>query len=99
VMRPAIDREYDQLLHRIQPRIRYEHRRKLGGRFPVPKESILESLVSLPALTERVCVVCNEGDFHGCHRHPLLTPLLIGMGHTVQQIRRDGRFESDFGPA
>lgn len=37
--------------------------------------------------------MCSEADYHGCHRHKLLTPALLERGVTVRHIMADGRLE------
>ena len=79
--------------------MRYEHRPQLGGRFAIAEEKLRANLATLPAASERICLMCSEGDFHKCHRHYLLAPLLISAGHQVRQIARDGAAREDAGPA
>ena len=43
------------------------------------------------ARTERVAVMCSEGDHRSCHRHLLVTQTLLGRGVRVLHIQPDGR--------
>ncbi len=43
------------------------------------------------ARTERVAVMCSEGDHRHCHRHLLITQTLLGCGVHVLHIQPDGR--------
>jgi uncharacterized protein (DUF488 family) len=40
--------------------------------------------------TERVAVMCSEGDYNRCHRHLLITQTLLGRGVRVLHIQPDG---------
>jgi uncharacterized protein (DUF488 family) len=42
------------------------------------------------ARTERVAVMCGEGDHRGCHRHLLIAQTLLGRGVRVLHIQPDG---------
>lgn len=42
------------------------------------------------ARTERVVVMCSEGDYGQCHRHLLITQTLLNRDVTVLHIRPDG---------
>jgi len=42
------------------------------------------------ARTERVAVMCSEGDHRGCHRHLLVAQTLLGRGVRVLHIQPDG---------
>jgi uncharacterized protein (DUF488 family) len=41
--------------------------------------------------TERVAIMCGEGDHQACHRHLLVTQTLLKRGVGVLHIRPDGR--------
>ena len=43
------------------------------------------------ARTQRVAVMCSEGDHNQCHRHLLITQTLLARGVRVLHIRPDGR--------
>lgn len=43
------------------------------------------------ARTERVAVMCSEGDHRRCHRHLLITQTLLGRGVRVLHVQPDGR--------
>jgi len=49
----------------------------------------IDQLLDL-AETERVAVMCSEGDHHHCHRHLLITQTLLGRGVRVLHIQPDG---------
>ncbi len=49
----------------------------------------IETLVSL-AETDRLTVLCSEGDHSTCHRHLLITQTLVADGHRVRHIQPDG---------
>ncbi len=53
-------------------------------------QSGVERLLEL-ARTERVAVMCSEGDHRDCHRHKLITQTLLGRGVRVLHIQPDGR--------
>jgi uncharacterized protein (DUF488 family) len=42
------------------------------------------------AATERVAILCSEGDYHHCHRGRLITPTLLARGVRVLHITPDG---------
>ena len=42
------------------------------------------------AQTERVVVMCSEGDYHCCHRHLLIAQTLLGRGVQVLHIQPNG---------
>jgi uncharacterized protein (DUF488 family) len=42
------------------------------------------------ARTERVAVMCSEGDHRRCHRHLLITQTLLKRGIRVRHIQPDG---------
>ena len=42
------------------------------------------------ARSERLAVMCSEGDFHHCHRHLLITQTLLARDATVLHIQPDG---------
>jgi uncharacterized protein (DUF488 family) len=41
--------------------------------------------------TERVTIMCGEGDYQQCHRHLLITQTLLKRGISVLHIKPDGR--------
>jgi uncharacterized protein (DUF488 family) len=41
--------------------------------------------------TERVAIMCGEGDYQQCHRHLLITQTLLKRGIGVLHIKPDGR--------
>jgi uncharacterized protein (DUF488 family) len=43
------------------------------------------------ARTERVAIMCGEGDYRECHRHLLITQTLLTQGAAVRHIKPDGR--------
>ena len=49
----------------------------------------IDRLLNL-AETERVAVMCSEGDHRRCHRHLLITQTLLGRGVRVLHIQPDG---------
>lgn len=49
----------------------------------------IEQLLQLAA-TERVAILCSEGDYHHCHRGKLITPTLLARGVRVLHIAPDG---------
>ncbi len=49
----------------------------------------IDQLLDL-AQTERVAVMCSEGDHRRCHRHLLITQTLLGRGVRVLHIQPDG---------
>lgn len=53
----------------------------------------LDQLVGLGALAPTV-FMCAEADYHGCHRHRLITPALIECGVGVWHILGDGSREA-----
>jgi uncharacterized protein (DUF488 family) len=50
----------------------------------------IEQLLDL-ASTERVAIMCGEGDYRECHRHLLVTQTLLKRDITVRHIKPDGR--------
>jgi uncharacterized protein (DUF488 family) len=42
------------------------------------------------ACTERVAIMCGEGDYRQCHRHLLITQTLLKRGAAVLHIKPDG---------
>jgi uncharacterized protein (DUF488 family) len=49
----------------------------------------VETLLALA--TERRCaIMCSEGDHRQCHRHKLITPVLLNQGIHVLHIQPDG---------
>ncbi|MGD8245499.1 MAG: DUF488 domain-containing protein [Anaerolineae bacterium] len=50
----------------------------------------IEQLLDL-ACTERVAIMCGEGDYHHCHRHLLITQTLLRRGISVRHIKPDGQ--------
>jgi uncharacterized protein (DUF488 family) len=54
--------------------------------------SFQEGIGELLALAQdrRVVVMCAEGDHRKCHRHKLITPVLLDQGVTVLHIQPDG---------
>src|SRR5712691_7578193 len=62
----------------------YAHTPELGGRNPLPLIELgqhLERILNLPMWgPSRMCLMCSEGDYHECHRHYLLAPLVLKLG-------------------
>jgi len=52
-------------------------------------QSGIDRLVDL-SRTERVAVMCSEGDYRQCHRHHLITQTLLKRGVRVIHIKPDG---------
>ncbi len=52
-------------------------------------KAAIEQLLQL-AQTERVAIMCSEGDHTKCHRAKLITPTLLERGVHVLHIRPDG---------
>ncbi len=52
-------------------------------------QAAIDRLLDL-ARTERVAVMCSEGDYHSCHRHLLITQTLLVRGARVLHIQPDG---------
>ena len=50
----------------------------------------IDQLLEL-AQTERVAVMCSEGDHRHCHRHLLVAQTLLDRGVRVRHIQPDGR--------
>jgi uncharacterized protein (DUF488 family) len=50
----------------------------------------IEQLLDL-ARTERIAVMCGEGDYRQCHRHLLIAQTLLKRGTSVRHIKPDGR--------
>ncbi len=50
----------------------------------------IEHLLDL-ARTERVAIMCGEGDYQTCHRHLLISQTLLKRGVGVLHIKPDGR--------
>jgi uncharacterized protein (DUF488 family) len=50
----------------------------------------IEQLLDM-ARTERVAIMCGEGDYRECHRHLLITQTLLKRGTSVLHIKSDGR--------
>ena len=50
----------------------------------------IERLLDL-AETERVSIMCSEGDYRNCHRHHLITQTLLERGARVIHIEADGQ--------
>ena len=75
--------------------IRYEYRPKLGGRHPRHPDELRVEIENLLTAPERpVCLMCSEGDPFECHRHNLLTQVILDMEIDVMHIHTDGRLES-----
>jgi uncharacterized protein (DUF488 family) len=49
----------------------------------------IDRLLAL-ARTERVAVMCSEGDHRRCHRHLLITQTLLKRGVRVRHVQPDG---------
>ncbi len=49
----------------------------------------IDQLLDL-ARSERLVVMCSEGDFHHCHRHLLITQTLLARDAIVLHIQPDG---------
>ncbi len=49
----------------------------------------IDHLLELAA-TQRLVVMCSEGDYHACHRHLLITQTLVDQGVHVLHIESDG---------
>jgi uncharacterized protein (DUF488 family) len=41
--------------------------------------------------SERVVIMCGEGDYRECHRHLLITQTLLKRGADIIHIKPDGR--------
>jgi len=52
-------------------------------------QSGIDQLLDL-AVSEKVAVMCSEGDHRHCHRHLLITQTLLGRGVRVLHIQPDG---------
>lgn len=79
---------------------RYEHWPVLGGHRRFSKwavERAVEQLLN-QAGSQRLCLMCSESRFEECHRHSLLTPIIVRRGWTVLQINRSGGLTEDRGP-
>ena len=50
----------------------------------------IDRLIEL-ARTERLAVMCSEGDHRHCHRHKLIAQTLLARGVRVLHIQPDGR--------
>ncbi len=50
----------------------------------------IEELLDM-ARTERVAIMCGEGDYRQCHRHLLITQTLLKRGISVLHIKPDGQ--------
>ena len=48
----------------------------------------VDRLLGLSA-QERTAIMCSEGDHRQCHRHKLITPVLLERGARVLHIQRD----------
>lgn len=89
----------DALAARLEKQaIRYEHWPKLGGKNPLTRPELDRETERAMAGRSNVAIMCSEGDFHQCHRHYLLTPLLLELGFKVMQIKPDGHVVEDSGP-
>ncbi len=55
-----------------------------------PYQEGIDRLLELAA-TERVAVMCGEGDHRHCHRHLLVAQTLLARGARVLHIQPDGR--------
>jgi uncharacterized protein (DUF488 family) len=75
--------------------IRYYHSPKLGGKSQVDEAERLAALKKWFPAYGRLCMMCSEGDYHKCHRHYLLAPILNRMGFQVLQILPNGELETD----
>jgi uncharacterized protein (DUF488 family) len=53
-------------------------------------QSGIDRLLEL-ARTERVAVMCSEGEHRDCHRHLLIAQTLLGRGVRVLHVQPDGR--------
>ena len=53
-------------------------------------QSGIDQLLEL-GRTERVAVMCSEGDYRQCHRNLLITQTLLARGVRVLHIQPDGR--------
>ena len=42
------------------------------------------------AATDRTAIMCSEGDHRQCHRHKLITPVLLDHDARVLHIQREG---------
>jgi uncharacterized protein (DUF488 family) len=82
--------------------IQYVHRERLGGKNPLPADQLEEEFRKLFCEFDpgalRITTMCSEGNHEDCHRHYLLTPVLLSMGYLVAQVQRDGSIVPDFGP-
>jgi len=77
--------------------IDYLHMGKLGGKDPLPPAGVRDFLRYVLPPTTLTAMMCSEGDFHGCHRHYLLAPVVVLMGYRVLQITQDGDTIEDRG--
>jgi uncharacterized protein (DUF488 family) len=50
----------------------------------------IEHLLDM-ARSERVAIMCGEGDYRECHRHLLITQTLLRRDVTVRHIKPDGQ--------
>jgi uncharacterized protein (DUF488 family) len=78
-------------------RVAYLHEPSLGGKNPQPAEIIRRTIETLLPFQSATCMMCSEGDFHECHRHYLLSPVMIELGFIVLQIQKDGSVIEDSG--
>lgn len=78
--------------------IGYQHLPALGGKDPRPIPELRAAIAQLLPLPEGTCLMCSEADYHECHRHYLLAPLLLAEGVQIKQIQRDGSLTEDAGP-
>ena len=78
--------------------IKYYSVKRLGGKNPLPVTKLRELLDYFLPPTNPSCMMCSEGKHVECHRHYLLTPIILKMGYRVFQIQRDGSLIEDKGP-
>ena len=76
----------------------YDHINELGGKNPLPVDLLRMHVAKLLPPPLRICMMCSEGNFLDCHRHYLLSPLVIELGYEVLQIQPDGSLVKDTGP-
>jgi uncharacterized protein (DUF488 family) len=75
--------------------VEYRHMPELGGRNPLPDRDLAFELKRLLPSPKRTCFLCSEGDFHVCHRHSLIAPIVRPLGCAVLQILPSGSVEED----
>lgn len=79
--------------------IQYLWVKTLGGKDPKPLTEQRAALEKLWPLRPGTGFLCSESDYHACHRHYMLAPLLIERGFSILQILPSGELEQDVGPS